>query len=157
MIRTLALVALLGACAASTQTVVDGPTPVASVAPLPTVSSAPSASSSTPSASSDDPASRVQATVTHWLELLARGDDGLFIEEALTPDELEKVPDLDKLVASFKEDKHDEIATLFRSLRHAKPTIEPHGDRTLVKFAGMRNGQDITFIVERAHVHIQGH
>jgi hypothetical protein len=117
-----------------------------------------SASASTAAGRRDDgPVGQVQDVILHWLDLLARGEDERFIDEAVLPEELDKVlgsRTKAELVVSFKEDKHAEVVKVLTLARRAKPDdVREDGKRTYVKFEG-DGVRHITFVVEGAHVWI---
>jgi len=107
---------------------------------------------------SADAASRVQAILPHWIELLERGDDAAFLDEAVVPEELAKVLDgksKAELVATFREDKHKGVLKMFGGIRGAAPSkVREERDRTLVTY-DVHGEKGVTFVVVGASVYIK--
>lgn len=162
MNRSLLIVALavVGGCA--------HPTPPAEAAPPPTT-----ATSATPPPRhlavattaivpvlppSADAGTRVQAILPHWIELLERGDDETFIDEAVVPEELAKVlGDQTKaaLVATFREDKRAGVLKMLGEVRGAAPSrVREESDRTLVIY-DLRHEMGVTFVVVGSKVYVK--
>lgn len=124
-------------------------------AALPTPSASASASAAA-TKSDDGPLAQVRETIGHWLDLLGRGEDERFIDEAVVPEDLEHVlgsRTKAELVAAFKEDKHDDLVKALRHVRRAKPdNVIVEGSRTYVEYDGDRDVKHIRFVVEGAHV-----
>lgn len=123
--------------------------------------SSPSASASTATVvkHEEGPVAQVQDAIPHWLDLLARGEDEKFIDEAVVPDELDKVlgsRSKAELVADFKRDKHDDVVKMLRLAHTTKPDeLKEDGSRTLVKWEKHEGVRHVTFVVDGAHVWIK--
>ena len=108
------------------------------------------------------PVGQVQDIIPHWLDLLARGEDEKFIDEAVVPEELDEV--LGKrtkaeLVSDFKKDKHGDVVKVLVYVQKTKPDDirqiqDGHGGRTLVKYEGHDGVRHVTFVVDGPHVWI---
>lgn len=103
-------------------------------------------------------ATRVQAILPHWIELLERGDDETFLDEAVVPEELAKVlGDNTKaeLVATFREDKRAGVLRTLGEIRGATPTrVHEESDRTLVTY-DLRLEKGVTFVVVGPKVYVK--
>jgi len=105
------------------------------------------------------PIAQIRETIPRWLDLLSRGQDEQFLDEAIVPEQLEKVlgsRSKAQLVVAFKEDKHDGVVKVLTRVRDAKPrAVRQEGARAYVEFEGDRESRHITFVVEGAHVWIE--
>jgi hypothetical protein len=141
--------AVLSACGSHAAAVTVAPQPL----PSP-----PAATAAPKPEAPPTPAERVQAILPHWLDLLARGDDARFLDEAVVPEELAKVVgsrSKDALVKSFKEDKHDDLVGILEKLRGAKPTrVVDEGRRTRVTY-DVPGEPQITFQVIGDRVYVE--
>jgi hypothetical protein len=126
----------------------------------PAVTATPSAVATTPAPqpSSSEVAARVQAILPHWIELLERGDDTGFIDEAVVPEELEKVlggKSKVELVTTFRQDKRAGVLKMLSAIRGAQPTkIREESTRTLVTYE-FKGEKGVTFVVVGANVYIK--
>ena len=124
---------------------------------LPGSPSASASASATVAKRDDGPVGQIQETIPHWLDLLARGEDEKFIDEAVVPEELDEVlgsRTKAELVDAFKGDKHVDVVKELKIVQTAKPDdIRQEGARTFVKYEG-RGSRHITFVVEGPHVWI---
>jgi hypothetical protein len=154
--RWVALV-LLAACNRTQvdQSVAD-PSPTVSIAPLPT----PVVASATPTARAtpQTPADRVQAILPRWIGLLQEHNEAAFIDEAVVPEELEKVLDGKSkadLVAEFRGEKSEQVAVLLRGIRGVPPTsVREEGSEVLVTYE-QPNTKNVTFVVRGDKVFIK--
>lgn len=128
------------------------------VAPPPHLVAATTTTAAPPLPASADPTTRVQAVLPHWIELLERGDDATFIDEAVVPEELAKVLDgksKDELVTTFREDKHKGVLKMLRAIRGAAPTkVRQEQDRAIVTY-DLNGEKGVTFVVVGASVYIK--
>jgi len=150
-VRSFALVVLI-ACGGS-------PEPAQKPVTLPTSPSA-SASASTASPKREDgPVAQIQDAIPHWLDLLARGEDEKFLDEAIVPEQMGEVlgsRTKAELVADFKHEKHDGVVKVLTMVRTTKPDEIKHEDaRTLVKWENREGARRVTFVVEGIHVWIK--
>jgi hypothetical protein len=165
MNRSLLIVALvaLGACRHPSAPA-DGalPPPVTAaptaVAPPQHLVAATTTTAAPPLPASADPATRVQAVLPHWIELLERGDDATFLDEAVVPEELAKVLDgksKAELVTTFREEKHKGVLKMFGAIRGVAPTkVREEHERTFVTY-DLRGEKGVTFVVVGASVYIK--
>ena len=104
------------------------------------------------------PVGQVQDVIPHWLDLLARGEDEKFIDEAVVPEELDAV--LGKrtkaeLISDFKKDKHGDVVKVLVYVQKTKPDdVRQDGGRTYVKYEGHDGVRHVTFVVDGPHVWI---
>ena len=142
---------MLVACGGSAE---PSQTPVA----LPSSPSASASATPTPTKREEGPVAQIQDVIPHWLDLLARGEDERFIDEAVVPDELDKVlgsRTKAQLVADFKTDKHGDVVKVLTYVQKSKPDdVHQDGARTLVKYEGHDGVRHVTFVVEGVHVWI---
>lgn len=107
---------------------------------------------------SADAAARVQAIVPHWIELLERGDDASFLDEAVVPGELAKILDgksKAEFVTTFHEDKHAGVLKMLVAIRGARPTkTREERDRTLVTY-DLHGEKGVTFVVVGSSVYVK--
>ena len=125
---------------------------------LPGSPSASVSASATAAKRDDGPVGQVHDAIPHWLDLLARGEDEKFIDEAVVPEELDEVlgqRTKAELVASFKGDKHDDVVKVLTYVQTAKKPddIRQEGARTFVKYEG-HGSRHVTFVVEGSRVWI---
>lgn len=156
-------VLVLGACRHPKPPPADpAPTPTATAVP-PAVSSVAATPTTTTTTtpvqpSSSEVAARVQAILPHWIELLERGDDTTFIDEAVVPEELAKVlggKSKVELVKSFREDKRAGVLKMLGAIRGVEPTkIREEPSRTLVTYE-LHGEKGVTFVVVGANVYIK--
>lgn len=118
-----------------------------------------SASASAPPKREDGPVTRIQDAIPHWLDLLARGEDEKFLDEAIVPEQMSDVlgsRTKAELVADFKRDKHDGVVKVLMMVRTTKPDeIKQEDARTLVKWDNREGVRHVTFVVEGEHVWIK--
>lgn len=102
---------------------------------------------------------QVHDAVPHWLDLLARGEDEKFLDEAIVPEQLAEVlgsRTKAELVADFKRDKHDDVVKVLTLVRETKPDeVKTEDGRTLVKWENRQGVRHVTFLVDGAHVWIK--
>ena len=100
-----------------------------------------------------DPVAMIQAAIPHMLDLLARGEDERFIDEAVVPEQLASVlgeRTKEQLVADFKKDKHEGVVRALERVRTAQPTgTRVENGRTFVTYGR------VTFVVDGARVFIK--
>jgi hypothetical protein len=127
-------------------------------APLPTAPSAPASASASVPKREDGPVGQIQDAIPHWLDLLARGEDERFIDEAVVPEELGEVlgsRTKPELVDMFKRDKHADVVKVLKYVQKTKPDdVRQDGGRTYVKYEGHDGVRHITFILDGVHVWI---
>jgi hypothetical protein len=97
--------------------------------------------------------------IPRWLDMLARGADEKFLDEAIVPEQLAEVlgsRTKAELVADFKQDKHGDVVKVLTLARATKPDeVKTEGERTLVKWDNREGVRHVTFVVEGAHVWIK--
>lgn len=136
------------------------PPPSATTAALAvtSVAATPAATASTAEPSSSQVAARVQAILPHWIDLLERGDDTTFIDEAVMPEELAKVlggKSKVELVTTFRQDKRAGVLKMLGAVRGAQPTkIRQEATRTLVTYE-FKGEKGVTFVVVGSTVYIK--
>ena len=153
---------VLGACrhpAGPADEAVPPPVPSATAEPRPPhLVAATTTMPPAPLPASADAPTRVQAILPHWIEVLERGDDETFIDEAVVPEELAKVlggKSKDELVATYREDKHEGVLKMLRATRGVQPTkVREEGDRTLVTY-DLHRDKGVTFVVVGSKVYVK--
>ena len=107
---------------------------------------------------SADAITRVQAILPRWIELLERGDDETFIDEAVMPEELEKVlgnKTKAELVSTFRQDKREGVLKMLKGAERTLPKkVREERDRTLLTY-DFRGEKGVTFVVVGPKVYVK--
>jgi hypothetical protein len=122
--------------------------------------SPPAASAAATVAKRDDgPVPRIQDAAARWLDMLARGEDEKFLDEAIVPEQLDEVlgsRSKAELVADFERDKHADVVKVLTLARATKPDeVKSDGVRTVVTWENREGVRHVTFVIEGAHVWIK--
>lgn len=164
--KRLIVLAMLVACKRPTgdrpdpTVVVTVPPPPSAIAttadPTATATAAPTVSPNAPS--KEEAVALVQSTVPKWLTMLKAGKDEDFIDDAVVPEDMEKLlkgQTKGELVKDFKADKHDKVVKMLTTIQHETPTkVGQRGDRAMVRYE-VRGEKDVNFVVYGGRVHIK--
>lgn len=138
--------------------VVTVPPPPSAIAATtdPTATAAPTVSPNAPS--KEEAVALVQSTVPRWLTMLKTGKDEDFIDDAVVPEDMEKLvkgQTKGELVKDFKADKHDKVVKMLTAIQHETPTkVGQKGERAMVRYQ-VRGEKDVNFVVFGGHVYIR--
>jgi hypothetical protein len=100
---------------------------------------------------------KVDTAIAEMARLLEAKEYKKVVETFMTPDELKKVPDLDKLVKNFSGEKAEKLLAVLKSLKDAKPVMSDDDKKATYELKEEIAGKkEIVFVKIEKYWYIQG-
>lgn len=108
----------------------------------------------------DDPNAKrekVETAVAEMARMLEAKEYKKAVETFMTPDELKKVPDLDKLIEGFSGEKAEKLLQVLKSLKDAKPVMSDDDKKATYELKEEIAGKkEIVFVKVDKYWYIKG-
>jgi hypothetical protein len=106
-----------------------------------------------------DPREKLETAVPEGVRLLEAKDYSTFLKNFITPDDLKKITEkaaLDEFSKQFGENKAPRLLQVLKSIRDAKPTLDPSGKKATYELKEPIDGKKtITWVKVDKHWYIQ--